>query len=213
MRTQEGTITITGNTRAKARALRDATNIGMTALEELGGDDDEPAPARRSAPAKPAPPQPQQQNGTGALATKAQIDALYNMAKVHGRWSEAAVNEWIAARASGRKPGQLTKVEFTHCLTILRSELGMTGSIATPANEATPPPAPPRGVSVSMSREEELDYWSSRIGQCEADDALNQLGNEIAAAALPADVLKNVRASYAKRREALRPTPTPTPTN
>lgn len=31
-------------TRAKARALRDATNIGVAALEELGADDDEPAP-------------------------------------------------------------------------------------------------------------------------------------------------------------------------
>ena len=29
-------------TRAKARALRDLTNIGMTAIEELGGDDNEP---------------------------------------------------------------------------------------------------------------------------------------------------------------------------
>ncbi|HEY9723575.1 MAG TPA: hypothetical protein V6D47_16305, partial [Oscillatoriaceae cyanobacterium] len=31
----DGVITITGNTRAKARALRDAINVGMTALEEL----------------------------------------------------------------------------------------------------------------------------------------------------------------------------------
>ena len=40
-------------TRAKARALRDAVNVGMAALEELGPDEPVPAPA-------PAPQQPQQ---------------------------------------------------------------------------------------------------------------------------------------------------------
>lgn len=35
----DGYITITGNTRAKARALRDALNIGMVSVEELGGED------------------------------------------------------------------------------------------------------------------------------------------------------------------------------
>ena len=38
-------------TRAKARALRDGTNVGITALEELGGDDadyDEPAPKQET---------------------------------------------------------------------------------------------------------------------------------------------------------------------
>jgi hypothetical protein len=33
-------------TRAKARALRDAVNVGVTAFEELGGGDDEARPAR-----------------------------------------------------------------------------------------------------------------------------------------------------------------------
>jgi hypothetical protein len=37
MRDPSGTICITGNTRAKARALRDAINVGVTAFEELGG--------------------------------------------------------------------------------------------------------------------------------------------------------------------------------
>jgi hypothetical protein len=41
-------------TRAKARALRDAINVGMTALEELGGEDEEPAPPQR----RQAAPQP-----------------------------------------------------------------------------------------------------------------------------------------------------------
>lgn len=38
-------------TRAKARALRDATNVGVTAFEELGGDESEP-PQKRSQPPK-----------------------------------------------------------------------------------------------------------------------------------------------------------------
>lgn len=52
-------------TRAKARALRDAVNVGMTAIEELGGDGDEtgaappPAPAPAPPPAGPAPEGPE----------------------------------------------------------------------------------------------------------------------------------------------------------
>lgn len=37
----DGYITITGNTRAKARALRDAVNVGVAALEELGDLEEE----------------------------------------------------------------------------------------------------------------------------------------------------------------------------
>jgi hypothetical protein len=36
---QNGCITITGNTRAKARALRDAVNVGVAAFEELDEED------------------------------------------------------------------------------------------------------------------------------------------------------------------------------
>lgn len=35
------------STRAKARVLRDVTNIGITALEELGGDDAPEMPTQR----------------------------------------------------------------------------------------------------------------------------------------------------------------------
>ena len=51
-------------TRAKARALRDAINVGMVALEELPGDDDAPPPDRRADPPRqerrdpPAPERP-----------------------------------------------------------------------------------------------------------------------------------------------------------
>jgi hypothetical protein len=44
----DGYITITGNTRAKARALRDAVNVGVAALEELGDLEEEVVPASRA---------------------------------------------------------------------------------------------------------------------------------------------------------------------
>lgn len=49
----DGYITITGNTRCKARALRDAVNVGVTAFEELGGEE-EPAPTPQASPIPPA---------------------------------------------------------------------------------------------------------------------------------------------------------------
>lgn len=46
-------------TRAKARALRDLTNVGVTALEELGGDGQVPTPVSVSvSPARDTPPSP-----------------------------------------------------------------------------------------------------------------------------------------------------------
>ncbi len=44
-------------TRAKARALRDLTNVGMVAVEELGGDETKPETPKK--PEKPQPPKPE----------------------------------------------------------------------------------------------------------------------------------------------------------
>ena len=63
-------------TRAKARALRDAVNVGVAALEELGaGEEDDhaggqPAAAGRSAPVTVRGPDP------GGPATQQQLDAI-----------------------------------------------------------------------------------------------------------------------------------------
>jgi hypothetical protein len=45
---QDGYVTITGNTRSKARALRDAINVATVALEELGDDDLDAPPDGRA---------------------------------------------------------------------------------------------------------------------------------------------------------------------
>src|SRR3712207_9319015 len=64
-------------TRAKARALRDAVNVGATALEELSDGDDAP-PASPSAsfgggaaPGRAAPPPPPRPGGPGGNPEKA----------------------------------------------------------------------------------------------------------------------------------------------
>lgn len=54
-------------TRAKARALRDLTNIGMTALEELGGDEEPISKQQpRQAQKRPTQANTSQCNGCGA---------------------------------------------------------------------------------------------------------------------------------------------------
>jgi len=85
-------------TRAKARALRDAVNVGATALEELSdGDDAPPAPTSRSRPtpirggkqnssqdvSQEAPPNGQAEKPSskrGGKARKSQVDLLKTLA-------------------------------------------------------------------------------------------------------------------------------------
>lgn len=56
------------STRAKARVLRDITNIGMTALEELGEEE----------------PPPHNGNGKGTSITEAQKKAISNLGRIKG---------------------------------------------------------------------------------------------------------------------------------
>lgn len=65
-------------TRAKARALRDAINVGVTALEELGGGDEEVA-GNEAAPAQPritAQRAAQEENRGELPATRKQLNYL-----------------------------------------------------------------------------------------------------------------------------------------
>ena len=92
-------------TRAKARALRDALDIGYVALEELGELDDAPAagkaaqhqrPALREAPAAAAPRVAVQQEPTEADKARAKAEDRYQVA--YERAKERGVAEGFPAR-------------------------------------------------------------------------------------------------------------------
>lgn len=67
-------------TRAKARALRDAINVGVTALEELDGEPEEFVPARseqrESQQALPEPRMPREENKNALPVTRKQLNYL-----------------------------------------------------------------------------------------------------------------------------------------
>ena len=66
-------------TRAKARALRDAINVGVTALEELGGESEEvvPEPAQETRErSEQAPRMPREENKNELPATRKQLNYL-----------------------------------------------------------------------------------------------------------------------------------------
>ena len=67
-------------TRAKARALRDAINVGVTALEELDGEPEEFVPAsseqRAAQQAPPEPRMPREENKNALPATRKQLNYL-----------------------------------------------------------------------------------------------------------------------------------------
>jgi hypothetical protein len=61
-------------TRAKARALRDAINVGVTALEELGGETEEVLPEPQST--APSSGMPREENKNELPATRKQLNYL-----------------------------------------------------------------------------------------------------------------------------------------
>lgn len=63
-------------TRAKARALRDAINVGVTALEELDGEPEEFVPVREQEERRQAPPMPREENKNALPATRKQLNYL-----------------------------------------------------------------------------------------------------------------------------------------
>jgi hypothetical protein len=104
-------------TRAKARALRDAINVGVTAFEELGGDEEVVEPSK-SAEGDDGRPRAQQEEGRGELpATRKQLNYLEALisdvvedgigrfeemvGKPVGELTREEASEWIG-RLSGR---------------------------------------------------------------------------------------------------------------
>lgn len=100
-------------TRAKARALRDLTNVGMTALEELGGEDgDNPSPKAE----KPAQRTSNKSNGN--LATDKQLGFLYKLVK-DKNYGNDAIASYIKTAYNKNSSKELTKQEASEIIKML----------------------------------------------------------------------------------------------
>lgn len=121
-------------TRAKARALRDAVNVGVVALEELGEDAEEAEEAQRSRAVaaqrpltfveKAAPERPAAGNGAAApeeaKATAAQVRAIYAIARNQLGLSEQQTDDRCLA-VYGVTPSELGKRQASEFITSLQS--------------------------------------------------------------------------------------------
>ena len=111
-------------TRAKARAFRDAVNVAAVALEELGGETEEDEPEAFEAPpstaspstGRPMPPTP----FNGDLATPAQVRAIYMIGRDQHALPENQVDERSVA-LYGAPPAELSKKQASDFITNLKA--------------------------------------------------------------------------------------------
>ncbi len=109
-------------TRAKARALRDAVNVGVAAFEELG-EADEVLPAasidgRVSVPAE-EPAAQRVTSSVSGLATPAQVRAIYSIARDQHNLTEGEVDERSQA-LFGAPPHELSRKQASEFITGLK---------------------------------------------------------------------------------------------
>lgn len=120
-------------TRAKARALRDAVNVGVTALEELGGDDDV-LPAPVSSVAASQPPRPvsamptygeerdSEPRGLGPrTATEKQLKAIFAIAQSGLNLGRTDV-EAKCRDIYGYPPQELSRWEASQFIDLLKQD-------------------------------------------------------------------------------------------
>ena len=110
------------STRAKARTLRDFTNVGMTALEELGDLDDgansEAPKTKRKSTSKKTTASKSEEKTSGPQPSTAQMRAVENLSKRRGISSDEL--EEITQQHFGTGLNNLTSSEVSNLIRILQ---------------------------------------------------------------------------------------------